>query len=131
MKLNLILVCFINLLRYAIGSYILYPSSVDFSQAVLTCDSINATVLFIDNSAEDDFIKNNYLNNKSVKDGIWLAIYDFIGNDTNVNYYTNQTLNYTNWNPHISNVKSQLCTRYEKKSYIGWGDDPCSKSYSV
>jgi hypothetical protein len=38
------------------------------------------------------------MNNHSVKDGIWLVIYDFIGNETNVNYYTNKTLNYTNWN---------------------------------
>jgi hypothetical protein len=71
------------------------------------------------------------LNDTSVKDGIWLAIYDFTGNETNANYYTNETLNYTYWYPNIQNLKSQLCARYEKNKYIAWGDDPCSKPYSV
>ncbi len=71
---------------YSFLKSILINETVDFTQAVKKCDSINATVLLIDNSAEDDFIKNNYLNNNSVKDGIWLAIYDFIGDETNVNY---------------------------------------------
>ena len=73
-------------IRNVTGTYILYPAPVDFLQAVQMCDSINATVAFIHNSTQDDFIKNTYLNNASVALGIWLAIYDFIGNEINVNY---------------------------------------------
>jgi hypothetical protein len=69
MGIKFILVCY-SFLKTILSSYILINETVDFTQAVKKCDSINATVLLIDNSAEDDFIKNNYLNNNSVKDGI-------------------------------------------------------------
>ena len=133
MKEKFIIACMINLLlRIIKGSYILYPSPVDFTQAVRTCDSINATVLFIDDSAEDVFIRTNYLNNNSVKDGIWLAIFDFIGDETNVNYYANQSLNYTNWKSGQPNNKKNFCTFYNKHSNNDqWGDETSSAQHSV
>jgi hypothetical protein len=114
----------VNLIRDSIGSYHLFPENVNFAQAVQKCSSINATVLFIDNSTEDTYIKNTYLN--SVTDGIWLAIYDIFGNESNVNYYTYQTLNYTNWD---YNDRNDKCFRYKKDK--NWWDIGCDSSFST
>ena len=129
MKKNFFVI-FYYLIRNVIGSYILYPENVSFSVAVQICDSINATIVFINNSTEDAFIKNTYLNHASVTLGIWLAIYDFIGNETNVNYYTNQTLSFTNWNPGQPDTLTDYCVRYDK-NFQKWADMTCSISYSV
>jgi hypothetical protein len=96
MGIKLILVYY-SFLKTVLSCYIFYKQKDKFANAVITCDSMNATVVFIDNSAEDDFIRNNYFNNAAGSTVFWLAIYDFIGNETNVNYYTNITLNFTNW----------------------------------
>jgi hypothetical protein len=93
-------------------------------QAVQKCSSISATVVFIDDLAEDNYIKSHYLPNVST--AIWLAIYDIFGNETNVNYYTNQTLNYTNWS---IDKTSEKCFRYVKKS--NWLDYGCDASFST
>jgi hypothetical protein len=131
MKEKFIITCMINLLRILKGSYILCPQIDNFEKAVLKCDSINATVVFIDNSAEDDLIRNNYLNDASVSTGIWLAIYDFFGNETNVNYYTNKTLNYTNWKSEHRN-NNKYCTVYSKQSNnVNWVHETCSSQNSV
>ena len=123
-------VIFYYLIRNVIGSYILYPENVSFSVAVQICDSINATIVFINNSTEDAFIKNTYLNDASVTLGIWLAIYDFIGNETNVNYYTNQTLSFKNWRDGEPSTLTDYCVRYDK-NFQKWADMTCSISYSV
>ena len=117
-------------MRIVIGSYILYPKPVNFLAAVQKCDSINATIIFINNSTEENFIKNTYLNDASVTSGIWLAIYDFIGNEKNVNYYTNQTLKFTNWYTDEPNTRTDYCVRYDK-GFQKWADMTCSKLYSV
>jgi hypothetical protein len=114
----------LNLIRDSIGTYFLFPEEVNFTQAVQTCSSINATVLFIDDFTEDTYIKNTYL--PLVTTAIWLAIYDIIGNETNVNYYTNQTLNYTNWA--IDN-SDENCFRYVKNQ--NWWDVYCYFLYST
>jgi response regulator of citrate/malate metabolism len=62
----------LNLIRNTNGFYTLYSKNVNFLEAVRICNSINATVVFINNSSEDLFIKDNYLNSPSVKQGIWL-----------------------------------------------------------
>ena len=121
---------FVNFIRSVIGSYILYPANVSFSVAVQKCDSKNASIVFINNSAEDAFIKNTYLNDSSVTSGIWLAIYDFIGNETNVNYYTNQTLSFTNWYPGEPNKRTDYCVRYDKELQK-WADKRCSQLNTV
>jgi hypothetical protein len=129
MKIKFILVCF-SLTKTVISSYILYPDKVNFTKAVQKCDSINATVVLPKNKTEDDFIRDSYLNNASVTTGIWLAIYDFIGNETNVNYYTNQKLAYTYWNSGDPNEGPGYCVRYDK-DYKKWADHPCDQIYSV
>jgi hypothetical protein len=75
---------------------------------------------------EDTYIKNTFLNDSLVSTAIWLAIYDIFGNETNVNYYTNQTLNYTNW---VFDSKSDKCFRYVKNS--NWLDYGCDASFST
>jgi hypothetical protein len=116
----------VNLIKDSIGTYFLFPENVNFVQAVQKCSSINATVLFIDDLAEDTYIKNTFLNDSLVSTAIWLAIYDIFGNEANVNYYTNQTLNYTNWS--IDNP-SQKCFRYVKDG--NWWDGNCGSVYST
>jgi hypothetical protein len=128
MKINFIFACFC-LIKTVFSSYILYPEDVYFADAVKKCDSINATVVLPKNETENDFILNNYLNNASVTRGIWLAIYDFIGNETNVNYYTNQTLLYTNWASREPGSKNEYCTSYTKTRQ--WHDYSCSSNFSV
>ena len=56
------------------------------------------TLLFIDNSDENNFIITNYLPNS--KTGLWLAIKDF--SNQRVNYYTNESLTFTYWTIIIS-----------------------------
>jgi hypothetical protein len=114
----------LNLIKDSIGTYLLFPENVSFTQAVQKCSSINATVVFIDDLAEDNYIKSHYLPNVST--AIWLAIYDIFGNETNVNYYTNQTLNYTNWS---IDKTSEKCFRYVKNS--NWLDYGCDASFST
>jgi hypothetical protein len=111
-----------------LSSYLFYPAQVNFNSALNLCKQHNATMLFIDNKVEDDFIKQNYL--KNVTSGIWLAIYDFVGNETNVNYYTNETLKYSNWYPLDTHSVSELCTRYDK-TFSSWADIFPSSTYSV
>jgi hypothetical protein len=123
----------LNLIRNTNGFYKLYPASVSFLEAVRICNSINATVVFINDSSEDLFIHDNYLKNASVSTGIWLAIYDFIGNEKNVNYYTNQTLTYTNWylmGRIEPNDRLHYCVRYDKNKQK-WADTSCDTPYSV
>jgi hypothetical protein len=120
----LLILLFVNSIRNSIGAYILFPEQVNFTQAVQICSSINAKVVFIDNSTEDTYIKNTYL--PLVKTAIWLAIYDIIGNETNVNYYTNRTLNYTNW---VYDNRNDKCFRYEKNKQ--WLDIICGSLYST
>ncbi len=62
--------------------------------------------------------------------GIWLAIYDFVANEINVNYYTNKTLPYTNWNAGEPNKITDYCVRYDKGSQK-WADRSCNQFYSV
>jgi hypothetical protein len=100
---------------------------VNFTAAVQKCKQLNASVLVIEDACEDKFIRDNYLMNSS---DIWLGIYDFIGNETNVNYYTNETLPYTYWYVSEPNNILSLCTRY-MKTFSQWGDGPCSSLYSV
>jgi hypothetical protein len=126
-KLNLVGFTF---LKAVFSSYILYPANVTFTQAVQKCNLINATVVFPKNKTKDDFIRNNYLNNTSVSTGIWLAIYDYIGNDINVNYYTNQTLTYTNWFTGEPSTPTDYCVRYDK-NFQKWADYPCNGYFSV
>jgi hypothetical protein len=114
------------LIKTVFSSYILYPEHVYFANAFKKCDSINATVVLPKNETENDFIFNNYLNNSSVTNGIWLAIYDFIGNETNVNYYTKETLLYSNWSNGEPGTISEYCTTYLKTSQ--WHDFPCSNT---
>ena len=127
---NFILACF-SLIKTVSSSYILYADNVDFSDAVQKCDTINATVVLPKNKTEDDFILNNFLNNASVTSGIWLAIYDIdiSGSENNVNYYTNETLLYTNWFTREPGNKFEYCTTYLKTSQ--WHDYPCSSKFSV
>ena len=131
MKKTFISACVVNLLRTSIAFYTFFSSTLNFQNAVQICYSINATVLFINNSTEDDFVKTTFLNNTSVT-GIWLAIYDFTGNEINVNYYTNQTFSYANWQTGQPGSSNQLCTSY--KPYFmgfGWDDTLCSDKFSV
>ena len=116
----------VNLIKDSIGTYFLFPENVNFVQAVQKYSSINATVLFIDDLAEDTYIKNTFLNDPLVSTAIWLDIYDIFGNETNVNYYTNQTLNYTNWS---IDKTSEKCFRYVKNS--NWLDYGCDASFST
>ena len=86
------------------------------------------------NKTEDDLIINNYLNNASVTIGTWLAMNDISENSTenNVNYYTNETLSYTNWNISEPNRKYEYCTVYYKPFNNGqWTDIPCNWTHSV
>jgi hypothetical protein len=122
----LLILLFVSLIRKSIGSYFLFPVEVNFTQAIQKCSSINATVLFIDNSTEDTYIKNTFLNGPLVTTAIWLAIYDIFGNETNVNYYTNKTLNYTNW---VIDRTSDKCFRYVKNG--NWLDYGCDASFST
>jgi hypothetical protein len=114
----------VKLIRNSLGTYFLFPEQVNFAQAIQKCSSKNATVVFIDNLTEDTYIKNTYL--PLVTKGIWLAIYDIIGNETNVNYYTNRTLNYTNW---VYDNRNDKCFRYEKNKQ--WLDISCGSLYST
>ena len=116
----------VNLIKDSIGTYFLFPENVNFVQAVQKCSSINETVLFIDDLAEDTYIQNIFLNDSLVSTAIWLAIYDIFGNETNVNYYTNQTLNYTNWD---YNDRNDKCFRYKKNK--NWWDIGCDSSFST
>ncbi len=109
------------------SSYIVFPENAYFADAVKKCDSVNANVVLPKSKTEDDFILNNYLYNAYVTNGIWLAIYDFIGNETNVNYYTNETLLYSNWSNGELSTISEYCTTYLKTSQ--WHDFPCSNTY--
>ncbi len=67
------------------------------------------------------------MNDPLVSTAIWLAIYDISNdNEINVNYYTNQTLNYTNWG---FDSTSDKCFRYVKNS--NWLDYGCDASFST
>jgi hypothetical protein len=102
--------------------YCFKPALVNFTLAVEICKCLNATVLLIENANEDNFIKGNYLMN--ALNGIWLSIYDFIGNETNVNYYTNKTLTYYN-RPNIQIANPvEPCVRLRT-------DTGCNSLYSV
>jgi hypothetical protein len=120
----------IVLIKNTKGSYILYPTTATFHEAVHQCSLLSATVVFIDNSDEDTFIVKTYLQNL-VPTGIWLAIYDFIGNETNVNYYTNQTLRNTNWVSGQPKIKNYCCVIYDKAPINQWNEISCDKKYSV
>jgi hypothetical protein len=117
-----------NVLSTGNHTYIFQPAPVNFATALHNCNQMNAKVLVIEDALEDSFIKDNYL--KNVTNGIWLGMYDFIGNETNVNYYTNKTLSYYNWYKTDPNGITNLCTVY-LKAYSTWGDQMCSSSYSV
>jgi hypothetical protein len=109
------------------GSYYCFkPALVNFTIAVEICKCLNATVLKC-SSTEDNFIKGNYLMN--ALNGIWLSIYDFIGNETNVNYYTNKTLTYYN----RSNIQlvnnGEPCVRLRTDGI--WADTGCDSLFSV
>jgi hypothetical protein len=101
-----------NVLSACNYTYIFQPTPVNFTVAVQKCKQFNASVLVIEDACEDLFIKDNFLMN--VTSGIWLGIYDFIGNETNVNYYTNKTLPYTNWNFTEPSGPKEKCTRFMK-----------------
>ena len=83
------------------------------------------------NKTEDDFIINNYFN--AASNGIWLAIYDISENndENNLNYYTNQTLMYTNWGDSEPGYKNEYCAAYYKPFINGkWVDISCdSENY--
>jgi hypothetical protein len=73
------------------------------------------TLLFIDNSDENNFIITNYLPNS--KTGLWLAIKDF--SNQRVNYYTNESLTFTYWTSITSRAESNKeCTFLKKKRYL-------------
>jgi hypothetical protein len=130
MKLLLVILAIV-LVQNAEGSYFLFSAAVTFQEAVHECSSINAKVVSIDDSNEDALIFEKYLQDSKVTSGIWLAIYDYIGNETNVNYYTNTTLNYTNWVSGQPHTKSDHCVRYEKTSSKKWDETTCTKHFSV
>ncbi len=64
-----------------------------FQEAVNTYASLNATVLLTEDATENNYIIENYLT--LAKNGIWLAIYEYFKNETNLNYYTNQSLSFS------------------------------------
>jgi hypothetical protein len=109
----------------------LYPAIVNFTQAVRKCDSINGTVVLPKNQTEDDFIRNNYLMDTSVTRDIWLAIYDISGRENNVNYYSNKTLNYSNWEAGQPNNYYDYCAVFSKSINNKWFDRSCSDYYSL
>jgi hypothetical protein len=113
-----------NVLSSCNYTYFFDNTQVNFTKAVQKCSKLNATVLVIENACEDKFIKDFYLKNAS--NGIWLGIYYFIGNKTNVNYYTNKTLTYYNWHrTYTINLKNR-CVRYSK-SLSAWIDSLCTE----
>ncbi len=57
-------------------------------------------------------------------------MYDYLGDETNNNYYTNQSLNFTNWRNGEPGSRNRLCTAYLLKTLL-WGDDLCTALYSV
>ena len=61
-------------------------------------------------------------------DGIWLGVYDYIGNETNVNYYTNKTLNYYNWQIEYPKTLLGVCVVY---CQTGWIDTQCLERYGT
>jgi hypothetical protein len=128
-----LIVLFFSILINSAGSYILFPENVNFLQAVAKCDSINAKVFLAENKTEEDFVINNFVNNALVTIGIWIAIYDInpSGSENNVNYYTNQTLLYTNWMTGEPNYKDEACTIISKLDSYKWLDNRCSNQYSV
>jgi hypothetical protein len=120
-----------NLVKHVLSAsnytYIFQPTPVNFNEAVQICNKLNASVLVIEDSTEDKFIIDNFLMNSN---DIWLGIYDYFGNETNVNYYTNKTLPYINWLGSEPSNFLEKCARY-MKAYLRWGDHMCSNLYSV
>jgi hypothetical protein len=63
---------------YYSGSYFLFiPTEMNFTRALSTCSSYEAYLLSIESADRNNFIASLYLN--SAPNGIWLALYDFIG----------------------------------------------------
>jgi hypothetical protein len=105
-------------------TYLFDHTRGNFTQAIKKCSQLNATVLVIEDAYEDNFIKDNYLMNLTT--GIWLGIYDFIGNETNVNYCTNKTLSYYNWDKNYPKNLTNRCSRYST-FFKTWIDSSCSE----
>jgi hypothetical protein len=81
-----------NVLSAPNYTYCFHPTPVNLTVAVQKCKQLNSRVLVIEDTIEDKYIKDNFLINSTTD--IWLGIYDFIGNEANVNYYTNETLSF-------------------------------------
>jgi hypothetical protein len=121
MKIQHIFLC-LSFISSASSNYILGSQSKTFADAILECNSINAHVVLPKNLIEDNLIKATYLLHNNVTNGIWLAMYDYPGDETNNNYYTNKSLNFTNWRNGEPGSRNRLCTAYLLKTLL-WGDD--------
>jgi hypothetical protein len=108
------------------SNYTYYPGNYTFNEAIEKCASINCTVVFIGSETKNDYIYKNYVSNTN---RIWLAIIDIFVNETNVNYYTNETLNYTDWGD-FQNTGTP-CITYSNAAYGPWDDVLCSDVASI
>jgi hypothetical protein len=123
-----ILILFIQfLLASTYSNYTYFPGNYTFDEAIEKCASINCTVVFIDSQTINDYIYSNFVINKN---RIWLAIIDIFGNETNVNYYTNETLSYNNWG-HFQNTDTRCVTYSNSLDYQPWDDIFCSDNASI
>jgi hypothetical protein len=102
-------------------------SDVTFHTGLAMCQNISAQMVFINDENENNFIKNNYSTNP--KKTIWLAIYDYFQNETNVNYYTNESLNYTDWASKNPDKINEQCISIENDN--NWKDRKCDEKHSV
>jgi hypothetical protein len=68
-------------------SYYFDKGPFNLIQAVQICNNLNASLYVPDDATESATIEKAYLG--KVQIGIWIGIYDFSGNENNVNYCTN------------------------------------------
>ncbi len=89
-------------------NYHLINVEVNFQIALAMCQNMSAQIVFINDENENNFIKNRFSNKT-----IWLAIYDYAKNEKNVNYYTNESLNFTYWDSNEPNNLWQQCVIFD------------------
>ncbi len=68
---------YFNWTYYSEHYFLFIPTEMNSTQALAICSSYESNLLSVETDDRHNFIKLNYLN--STPNGIWLALYDFIG----------------------------------------------------
>jgi hypothetical protein len=91
---------------------------IDYYFLYKICNSINKTVVTINDSSEFFFIRNNYLNSTSVTQGIWLIGSWYSGDPNNVQFCVWSDRVGTNWvNFGCNKTVSVLCESKKDDTY--------------